>query len=186
MKSKNQKPKTKKIRGFTLVETLVAITVLVIAVSGPLTLSAQSLFAGYYAKDQTTAFYLAQEAIEMVRNRRDNNALLALSGATADWLTGDPNMSTDDMVLDEALFVDVPNNTIVACGSSCTDKLLYDGTFYNHQSGEVSRFNRTVLLEQDTGSTDEVIVTATVSWKTGSFKERSFSLSTRLYNWIPQ
>ncbi len=64
-----------KERGLTLVETLVAISILTIAVVGPLGIIAQALHTSYYTRDQMTAYYLAQEAIEYVRNLRDNQSI---------------------------------------------------------------------------------------------------------------
>ncbi|MEI6553492.1 MAG: hypothetical protein WCO09_02890, partial [bacterium] len=61
--------------GLTMVETLVAISILTIAVIGPLGIIAQALHTSYYSRDQITAYYLAQEAIENVRNLRDNRGL---------------------------------------------------------------------------------------------------------------
>ena len=164
--------------GFTLIETLVAISVLVVAVTGPLTLASQSLFAAVYAKDQTTAFYLAQEAVEMVRNKRDNNLLKSLDGQTVDWLAGIP--------LETSFQVDIPNDTITECGGSCLDaKLRHNGTFYNTQSGDISRFGRNVVVTRNAELVDEAIITVNVVWQTGAYKERAIFLQTRIYNWVP-
>src|SRR3989344_5745503 len=62
-------------RGFTLIETLVAVTLLSVAITAPMSLTTRSLAAAYYARDQITAFHLAQEAIESVRHARDHNIL---------------------------------------------------------------------------------------------------------------
>lgn len=76
-----------KNKGFTILETLVAITIILIAITGPLDIIAHSLKASYYSRDEVTAFYLAQEAIEYARNERDNNELN--DNTTVDgWLVG--------------------------------------------------------------------------------------------------
>ena len=158
---------------------MVAITILVVAVAAPLTLAAQSLFAAFYAKDQTTAFYLAQEAIEMVRNQRDDNMLRFLNGdATVQWL--------DNIPVGQAFFADAPNDTMNVCSASCLDsRLRYNGTFYNYQNGDASRFSRSVLVEQNPTLPNEAVVSVTVAWQTGSFRPREFTLRTRMYNWVP-
>lgn len=71
----NKKPDSLQNRGLTLVETLVAISILTIAVIGPLGIIGQALHSSYYTKDQMTAYYLAQEPIEYVRNLRDNQGI---------------------------------------------------------------------------------------------------------------
>src|SRR3990167_9485995 len=81
MKVKSQKSKVK--RGFSLIETLVAVLLLATAITGPLTIASKSFLVATVAKDQVTAFYLAQDAVEYVRFARDSNKL---SGS--DWLSG--------------------------------------------------------------------------------------------------
>ena len=63
------------LTGFTMVEALVAITVLTIGVTGVLSLLAQSLVNADYAKNQITAFFLAQEGQELVIGKRNTNRL---------------------------------------------------------------------------------------------------------------
>ncbi len=164
-------------KGFTLVETMVAITVLVVAIAAPLTLSSQSLFSAIYAKDQTTAFYLGQEAIEIVRNQRDDNLLKYLDGSSTDWL--------DRIPTDSDFHVDVIDGSLYSCTSCLNTKLKYDGTFYNHQSGTDSRFSRSTEVEIDGTNINEATITVKVEWQTGSFKKRTIELKESIFNWVP-
>src|SRR3989344_5249811 len=70
--------------GFTLIETLVAVSLLSIAVVAPMTLASKSLSTAYYPRDQITAFYLAQEAIETLRSIRAGRIFLIAQGPSAD------------------------------------------------------------------------------------------------------
>ncbi|MFA5987508.1 MAG: hypothetical protein WC797_02560 [Candidatus Paceibacterota bacterium] len=63
----------KRNRGLTLIETLTALTLLMMSIAGPLVLAARSLTFATFAKNEIAAFYLAQEGVEMVRNVRDKN-----------------------------------------------------------------------------------------------------------------
>ncbi|OHA16307.1 MAG: hypothetical protein A2830_00175 [Candidatus Taylorbacteria bacterium RIFCSPHIGHO2_01_FULL_44_110] len=68
----NNKQFKDKDGGFTIVETLVAITVLMIAIAGPLVAANKSLTAALYAKNQMTASFLAQEAMELIKETKNN------------------------------------------------------------------------------------------------------------------
>lgn len=76
--------KRKREEGFTIMETLVAIAILLLSITGPMVFSQNGLRAAFYARDQVTAFYLAQDAIEYVKNRRDHNVL----SGNSKWLDG--------------------------------------------------------------------------------------------------
>lgn len=64
-----------KNRGFTLLETIVAVAILSLAITGPMVIAEKGIDTSIYARDQVTAFYLAQEAVEYVRNIRDTNRI---------------------------------------------------------------------------------------------------------------
>ncbi|MBP6933881.1 prepilin-type N-terminal cleavage/methylation domain-containing protein, partial [Candidatus Woesebacteria bacterium] len=71
MKNKNEKIKNSK--GFSLVEVMVSIGIILVAFTGVLTLINRSVAFHDLAYSRLTASYLAQEGIEIVRNIRDNN-----------------------------------------------------------------------------------------------------------------
>lgn len=81
----------RKKSGFTLVETLVAISILIIALTGPLAIIAQSLKTSQFSRDEITAAYLAQEPIEYIRNMRDQNGLRESN--SSNWLRNTPSES---------------------------------------------------------------------------------------------
>jgi len=62
----------KTYRGFTIVETLVAITILMIAIAGPLVAASRSLNAALYSRDQMIGSFLAQEVMEVIKSQRSN------------------------------------------------------------------------------------------------------------------
>lgn len=84
--TKNEMSRKSVQSGFTILETLVAIAILIIAITGPLAIVAQSLRSSYFSRDQITAYYLAQEAIEYVRNTRDTFGLDQENHSGTDWL----------------------------------------------------------------------------------------------------
>lgn len=62
-------------KGYSLVEVLVSISVLLIAIVGPMTIASQGIKSSRFALEQNTAFFLAQEGIEAVFAIRGNQAL---------------------------------------------------------------------------------------------------------------
>jgi Tfp pilus assembly protein PilV len=61
-------------RGITLIETVVAVTVLTFALGGPFLLAAKSLRSAAYAREEIAAARLGEEALEVIHNMRDNNS----------------------------------------------------------------------------------------------------------------
>jgi prepilin-type N-terminal cleavage/methylation domain-containing protein len=64
---------TRKNKGFTLLELMIAITVLSVGIVGVFGLIQNTLRSAEDLKSRLIASYLAQEGIELVRNIRDNN-----------------------------------------------------------------------------------------------------------------
>lgn len=75
-------------KGFTLLESLVAISILLIAVVGPMSIIGRSLPQSAYARDHAIAVNLAQEGIEAVRQKRDSNMLDKWNGGLSLWDSG--------------------------------------------------------------------------------------------------
>ncbi len=68
-------------KGFTLIETLVAIFILALTIGALLTLTAGGFFSIRYAKNDIVAANLLQESLEYIRNDRDT----AYQDGTITW-----------------------------------------------------------------------------------------------------
>lgn len=78
-------------KGFTLLETLVAVFILTLALTGPVYIATLALRSSVTARDGISARYLAEEVVEVIRNHRDVRSLRGALYSKEEWLmkTGD-------------------------------------------------------------------------------------------------
>ena len=187
------------MRGFTLVETLVAISIIMLAIVGPFTSVEHALTASYTARDQLVASSLAQEGIEYVRGIRDGNAIgnIAPGGTLRHWLAGldgtpgatasFANCFTAPCVVDPAANTVSATIAPLNLRTSGSQSYLYNQAAVS-STNAATRFTRTVQLQtvpsgQNPTVTTEVKVTVTVSWIT-SHVPYSVVLTENLQPWI--
>lgn len=176
------------MKAFSLVETLIAITIVLLAVMGPFQLVKDSLLASYTARDQLIAISLAEEGLEQVRSIRDDNYLrqLASPASSINWLDG--LISSPNCVTANGCTVDPLGSTRVsACSGTCPKLFMKSTGVYTNTpvSGDTqTKFARTVKLEAvDGGITQAVKVTVTVTYIT-SRVPFTVTVSDYLYNWL--
>ena len=170
-------------RGFSLIETLIAVSVLMMAVAGPLSIASRGLISAQFARDQIIAFHLAREATELIRNKRDENIL---SGQ--DWFAG---MTSSPSCLAPNVCNVSPtaeNVTFTICSGGACDPLSIHTTngVYDYDSGvnwQESRFTRSVSFETVPNHADnEIIARVTIEWNTGSLS-KEFTITEHFFNW---
>jgi len=171
---------TPHMRGFTLVETLVAITIIATALVGPFYAVQQALNASRSARNQLIATSLAQEGIEYVRSIRDSNYLYNNVNVTQrSWLYRLDGTGGNTCFTPARCTIDAVEDTV---SSSVTPLYLSTTDIYNQQGlGAPTVYTRTVQLTSVTAT--EVIVTVTVSWTTKG-QARTAIVSETLHNWL--
>lgn len=172
----------------TLIETLVAISILAVAIIAPMSLTMQSLSSAYYARDQVVAFNLAQEAIESLRSVRDGNILrIALNQPESSC---DPTNLLCGIPIDTDFMIDTRNNEITTCeadGDASCDPLQTDPaqTLYGYESGwNDTPFTRIVRAEFVDADHDEIRVTVTITREGGVHGFPPVILHENLYRWV--
>ena len=144
-------------RGFTLIETMVAVVILLATSAGVLGLASYTVSFIGLPKDRIIAFYLAQEPVEYIRAVRDSNRL---SGASPDWLAG----VRAPCVTGAPCAVDFVAGTVVSCGGTCAPlKFNSANGVYGYVSGTATRFVRTTRITE-TKPDQEAVIEVTVSW----------------------
>lgn len=180
LKVKNLKFKVR-YGGFTLVETMVAIFILMIAVISPMSIASHALSSARFAKEQVTAFYLAQEGVELARNIRDNNVL---SGTT--WSEGTLGQASlgSACYSAEGCMIEPTNLLVTNCQIGC-DILNIDenGIYTYNTTGTIpSAFTRTVKVTKLSAS--EISISSVISWISPTVgRTQSFTITDNLLNW---
>ncbi len=197
--------------GFTLVETLVAITILLLVIIGPISIAARGLQMSYQAGNELTAIFLAQEALESVIQLRDEQALVSLksptqctgseesfgASCTRAWLQSDADTPTvATCIVSESLEGAgcnlLANGEYASCGgndgNSCF-MALSQGQYVNASPSSGGAFQRMIKIvpirtTTHSGTTrhDTALIQVEVSWSSGVFGNRSVTLQSYLYD----
>lgn len=167
--------------GFTIIEAMIAILVLLIAVVAPLSIITSNLNSTFFARDEVIATYLAQEGVEIIRQRRDSNFINIGSGVV--WDNGFTSCESGCRVDGTKITLGVP--TISPCISgACEDLYLDPNGFYTHDAdGTVgSNFSRNISTKYNTDRT-EILVTVNVSFQTGR-RVKTVTVEDYLRKWL--
>lgn len=153
-------------RGFTLLETIVALTVITAAMAGPISLATRGILSAKFAKNRLVAANLAQEGLELVRKLRDDNILAKRAWdfgiGVGDWqseVRGPPALSVYSGAV---LLRDVTSGV------------------YNYLSGTDTLFRRRITITKPVAN--QMAVVSEVSWTEGGIA-RTMILQEILYNW---
>ena len=150
-------------QGFSLLEVTIAIALVLVGLLGIMSLNSQNITTQNLNKNTLIASQLAQEGIELARNKRDSA-----------WLGGD-GLSPEQ----EKYQVDY--GEVFEAGNWENANLKIDGNgFYSHNdNGAPSIFSRLVEVEVET---DYLKLTSTVRWQERS-KQQEYKIETHLYDW---
>ena len=165
-------PPSSRSRGFTLVEVLVAVTLMTTALVPAFVLSGSAVKLSLRIKNELIAAALAQEGVEVVRAIRDAN-----------WFAG------DDFAFG-----------LGGCSSGCTFEYDSDGPepagveetltvnpdtgLYTYDSGgEPTPFSREVTIERPEPTSPELIVSSVVRWDERG-EPRSVTVEYHLFDWL--
>jgi|SRR3989344_1948037 len=154
----------KKNKGFTLLETIVAVGLIVVGLVSALSLVVSSLFYITNVQDRLVTANLIAEGIEVVRNIRDNN-----------WLG---NQSWNNGLTDGDYQVAYDSTSL----SSGSNPLLFDSNtgLYNYASGAPTSYVRIVSITNL--SAYEIKVLSTVTWQRRGITYNN-SAEDHLFNW---
>ena len=171
--------------GYSLVEVLVAISVLLISIVGPLTIASKGLQNSTFAKQQNIAFFLAQEGLESIIKIREEGGVkaYALTGEAGGPTAWDDMAALDsfDCTADTPCGVDVDDFSVFSCDDRTCDIYLHDSgrARYRHSSsgGTATPYRREIVLDVNDS---RAYVESTVTW--GETEDKKVVLATYIYN----
>ncbi len=192
MKKKNNLKK-----GFTLLETLIAIFILTLSITGPVYIASVAFRNTIDSRDNISAQYIAEEVIEVIRNKRDKNALALTTPSPTTWVSdlglgvvgnclnesGVPNdkcTMKKDVILDQYIFE--------SCGSDICPNISFDplkDVVYGHSDAvSFSKFTREFYFEKETltgSDLTSIKIVVNIKWNDRG-SDKVYTLEERLYN----
>lgn len=167
-------------KGFTLIEVLAAMFIMVMGVLGVFGLITRTVTFNSSVNSQLVASYLTQEGLEIVRNMRDTNFLKIHKGVGGQW-----------------------NDGLTSCASGCgadyndiilgsfQNVLKVDNGFYTYDAGIDTIFKRKITIVPGGNANplcvgdanDLVCVSVDVSWQDKETTRHVLG-ATELYNWL--
>lgn len=188
-RNKNQK-------GQGLLETIVATTIVVVGLTGIISLAGYNLIATNISSEQIVAVNLAREGIEVVRALRDSNWL----DKTANWYDGFDDSSSDHTAI--PVFDTATNSWTIDYGpdslSNENTRIYIDANgVYSQSSGTATNFKRLLTINKicannpdgfssgNCGGGNSTIgyrVLSEVQWKEKE-NVRTMAVEERMFNW---
>lgn len=132
-----------------------ATIILVSGIVAIIPLVSFSLREAIDSRDQVIAGMLAQEGAELVQNLRDNN-----------WVQGEGAFDTSKFPDSDHsdCQIDYNDSDVKTCNNGAGSKVLkLNGAFYEHESGNVTKFQRKIELDFINSDT-QLVVTSVVVW----------------------
>lgn len=156
--------------GFSLLETVIAIGILSLMMTGVFSLVTLSIRSVSLPSNQVTAVFLAIEAVEYIRNVRDSNILAGISwGSGLSTCLGIGGCVID--VFEAFPFIDPFLN----------QKIRFDpnSNQYSYTGANETIFTRKIIIVSTANR--EAKVEVTVSWQERG-RDRGFTLEEHLFN----
>jgi type II secretory pathway pseudopilin PulG len=161
----------KKQAGFSILEIVVAIFIIVMGMIGVLSLITQNIQVQYINKNNLIASQLAQEGLELARNKRDKNWKEG-----SDWIS---NISPGNYILDYTGYISSVSGIEDAKLRRRNDE-GEDGYYWHNVGDPNTIFNRMIIISQT--SIESLNVSCLVQWEDRG-QTYEYVADTILYNW---
>lgn len=183
---------SRKNKGFTILETLIAVMLLSLVLNSVFTLISGTLFSAQYARNEMVASYLLQESADYIRNTRDTQSKVDPVDGWNGFLTmydlhgsGAKSRACKLKIYPgstSAPECSSPNGSNADSENIYFYKDTYLGNYYSTENAAVAgkestTFTRSVILSKDNAG-EEVNASIVINWKNGSnLKSKSYKMS---------
>ena len=178
--------------GFTLVEVLVAISLLLLALVGPMTFIARSSQSTELNNQQVPAVFLAQEGVELVQKVRDDElrAWFSPSASPPAWSNMRSYLSACFSSSGCGLSISsVDTVNVRSCATIENCRLYYNEAdttrskyVYDSSAGDVTPYTRVIYLNEVVAGR-EVEVRSEVTWRSGTLRDgQRVEVETAIFN----
>ena len=177
------KQNAKMNKGFTLIEVIAAMLIILVGLLGVFTATQQIVSYITLSNSKLTASYLAQEGLELVRNMRDNNWLSNVV-PTPSWDAGLTSCST-------GCEIGYDDTSLVAYGANGRFLNIESVSgFYGYNAiGDPTKFKRKITIEPEEDATlpsdgnyDILKVTVEIKWNERG-EDYSITVRGNLHEW---
>jgi hypothetical protein len=175
--------------GLSLLGTLLAAFLLATTAAAVSQLIARSERASQSSRARLVATTVGREGLELVRAMRDTNWFLRQTNASHHWLegicvdsgTGEQISGLREFTLDSA---SVRNLNPVGDHEHAALAIQGNDEWTHETTGRATLYQR--KLSVDCSDQDvSILVTATVTWPGANRQEQTWTVSERLYDWLP-
>lgn len=154
--------------GYSFVEVLVSIAVLLVAIVAPMTIAADGTQNATLARERVVATFLAQEAVESVYYHRNSAALAHLendSNDTWDWVNSEiPNRCRRNNNREPCRIENLTTKEYGVCNTAAQCRVYVNGSAYNQSSsGDATPYTRRIFFAEP--ASGELEVEVRVTWQ---------------------
>lgn len=171
-------------KGFSLLEVIIAISILGTGIGGAIALVTQTISTGTFVQKQMVAAHLAQEGLEVIHNIRHTNWVEEAEDGVTKWFAGlDKTNCAPEPLLNSACpiyaIVNYDSTVITQNSDPSSWRISFNGARYVHDAAN-SVYSRHIEIsyELDANSKEYMLVKSIVSWSNGSITAEDI-----LYNW---
>lgn len=169
-------------------ETLVAISILMLVIAAPLELAVKSIGYTSVSQNQIVAYYLAQEGMEFVNAKIKSNKI-----QERHWLVGLARVVGAPCRSPNYCYINVFDDSVVQCSAGICPNFKYDEFLdfpYNYNTGNNASFVRSITIKNQNSDGEPVNplepgdarkIEVTISWseKAGT---KSITLEENVFN----